>query len=120
MAKRKSKRLQETKSAKLRNAVHRFCAMRWCFLNKEGTSYSLTQDSAIFLDRRSPAYLGGSIQFLLSPPSPERFRELTAAIRKGGTVIDHNSSPWVTDCSRSRWPAIIPAPRYGLWIGRTC
>src|SRR4029077_16897127 len=29
------------------------------FLKKDGSRYSLTQDSAIFLDRRSPAYLGG-------------------------------------------------------------
>ncbi len=62
------------------------------FLNKKGTSYSLTQDSALFLDQRSPAYLGGSIRFLLSPQSLEGFRELTAAVRKGGTVIDHDST----------------------------
>src|SRR5918999_1921968 len=33
------------------------------FLNKEGNRYSLTQDSAVFLDQRSPAYLGGAIEF---------------------------------------------------------
>ncbi len=53
------------------------------FLNKQGASYSLTQDSAIFLDRKSPAYLGGSIQFLLSPQSLEGFRELTGCGPQG-------------------------------------
>src|ERR1700733_11740605 len=28
------------------------------FLTKEGSQYGLTQDSAVFLDRKSPAYLG--------------------------------------------------------------
>jgi len=62
------------------------------FLTKKDSSYGLTQDSAIFLDQHSPAYIGGSIRFLLSPPSLEGFRELTAAVRKGGTAIDHNST----------------------------
>src|SRR4030081_162093 len=37
------------------------------FLNKDGNSYSLTPDSAMFLDRRSPAYLGAAIEFISSP-----------------------------------------------------
>jgi ubiquinone/menaquinone biosynthesis C-methylase UbiE len=84
------------------------------FLNKEGTSYSLTQDSALFLDQRSPAYLGGSIRFLLSPQSLEGFRELTAAVRKGGTVIDHDSTkpehPMWVDFARAMVPLMkMPA-----------
>ena len=84
------------------------------FLNKKGTSYSLTQDSALFLDQRSPAYLGGSIRFLLSPQSLEGFRELTAAVRKGGTVIDHDSTkpehPMWVDFARAMVPLMkMPA-----------
>jgi ubiquinone/menaquinone biosynthesis C-methylase UbiE len=84
------------------------------FLKKDGTSYGLTQDSGIFLDRRSPAYLGGSIQFLLSPPSLEGFRQLTEAVRKGGTVIDHNSTkpehPMWVDFARAMAPMMkMPA-----------
>jgi len=84
------------------------------FLRKNDSSYSLTQDSGIFLDRRSPAYLGGSIQFLLSPPSLAGFRELTAAVRKGGTVIDHNSTkpehPMWVDFARAMAPLMkMPA-----------
>jgi hypothetical protein len=29
------------------------------FLTKDGTQYGLTQDSAVFLNRKSPAYVGG-------------------------------------------------------------
>jgi ubiquinone/menaquinone biosynthesis C-methylase UbiE len=84
------------------------------FLKKEGSRYSLTQDSAIFLDRHSPAYLGGSIQFLLSPASLEGFRELTAAVRKGGTAIEHNSTepehPMWVDFARGMAPLMkMPA-----------
>jgi len=78
------------------------------FLTKTDSNYGLTQDSAIFLDQRSPAYLGGSIRFLLSPPSLEGFRELTAAVRKGGTAIDHNSTkpehPMWVDFARAMAP----------------
>jgi ubiquinone/menaquinone biosynthesis C-methylase UbiE len=84
------------------------------FLNKKGTSYSLTRDSAIFLDRKSPAYIGGSIRFLLSPQSLEGFRELTAAVRKGGTAIDHDSTkpehPMWVDFARAMAPMMkMPA-----------
>lgn len=56
------------------------------FLAKDGDRYSLTPDSAMFLDRRSPAYLGGALEFLLSPMLTEGFKDLAAIIRKGGTV----------------------------------
>jgi SAM-dependent methyltransferase len=56
------------------------------FLAKGGSSYSLTPDSAMFLDRRSPAYLGGAIDFLLSPMLMEPFRDFTEVVRKGGTT----------------------------------
>ncbi len=56
------------------------------FLKKESNRYSLTQDSAVFLDRRSPQYLGGAIGFLLSPMTTERWKDLAEAVRKGGTT----------------------------------
>ena len=37
------------------------------FLTKEDASYRLTPDTAMFLDRRSPAYLGTAERFLSSP-----------------------------------------------------
>ncbi len=57
------------------------------FLTKEGIRYSLTPDSAMFLDKRSPAYLGGATEFLLSPMLTEGFKDFTAAVRKGGTIV---------------------------------
>lgn len=57
------------------------------FLSKENDRYELTPDSAIFLNRNSPAYMGGAIEFLLSPMLTEGFANLTEAVRRGGTVL---------------------------------
>ena len=57
------------------------------FLNKENGGYDLTQDTALFLDRRSPAYMGGALEFLLSPMLTDGFSDLASVVRKGGTVI---------------------------------
>ncbi|MDQ3666407.1 MAG: methyltransferase domain-containing protein [Acidobacteriota bacterium] len=62
------------------------------FLTKEGTSYKLTPESALFLDKRSPAYLGGSLEFLLSPMLTDGFKDLTGAVRKGGTVASEEGT----------------------------
>jgi len=58
------------------------------FLTKEGGAYGLTPDSALFLDRRSPAYVGGAIEFLLADTLRAGFDDLTAVVRKGGTVVN--------------------------------
>lgn len=57
------------------------------FLNKEGNRYALTADSAVFLDKRSPAYLGGTTEFISSPTLTEGFKNFAEAIRKGGTTV---------------------------------
>jgi ubiquinone/menaquinone biosynthesis C-methylase UbiE len=57
------------------------------FLTKQENRYRLTPDSAMFLDRRSPAFIGGATEFLLSPMLTGGFTDLAAAVRKGGTVI---------------------------------
>jgi predicted nicotinamide N-methyase len=56
-------------------------------LTKEDDGYGLTSDSAAFLDKRSPAYMGGAIEFLLSPMLAKGFDNLTEAVRKGGTAL---------------------------------
>ena len=53
------------------------------FLTKEDFRYGVTPDSAMFLDRKSPAYLGGTIDFLLSPVLTAGFKDLTAASFSG-------------------------------------
>src|SRR4051812_33357306 len=61
-------------------------------LTKENNEYALTLDSATFLDKRSPAYLGGTIGFLSSPELLEGSRHMTEAVRKGGTAIDNEGT----------------------------
>lgn len=56
------------------------------FLQKTGDRYALTPDADAFLNRTSPAYLGGVLEFLLAPPIRECFQALTAAVRRGGTA----------------------------------
>jgi ubiquinone/menaquinone biosynthesis C-methylase UbiE len=70
------------------------------FLTKRGTTYSLTADSARFLDRHSPAYVGLAIAFLLTPRLRECHAHLTEAVRRGGTalgegMLDPESPDWV-------------------------
>jgi 2-polyprenyl-3-methyl-5-hydroxy-6-metoxy-1,4-benzoquinol methylase len=72
------------------------------FLAKEEDRYSLTQESAVFLNRRSPAYLGTMTSFLTNESHKKNFEALTAAVRKGGTSVAQgdNTKPndelWVT------------------------
>ena len=57
-------------------------------LTKQGNQYALTLDSSVFLDKRSPAYLGSATEFLCSPMLTEGFKHMTEAVRKGGTAIE--------------------------------
>jgi ubiquinone/menaquinone biosynthesis C-methylase UbiE len=56
-------------------------------LTKQGNQYALTLDSSVFLDKRSPGYLGGAVEFLCSPMLLEGFKHMTEAVRKGGTAV---------------------------------
>ena len=56
------------------------------FLSKAADRYSLTPDSAVFLNRKSPAYLGAAAEFLVSDHLTTAFRDLAEAVRKGGTT----------------------------------
>src|SRR5947207_15292113 len=56
-------------------------------LTKNGEAYGLTPDAAAFLDRRAPAYQGTLTKFLNSPDLMDGFKDLAAAVRKGGTVL---------------------------------
>src|SRR4026208_2274296 len=57
-------------------------------LTKQGDSYALTLDSATFLDKRSPAYLGSATELLCSPMMLENSKHIADAVRKGGTVME--------------------------------
>ncbi len=71
------------------------------FLEKNEGRYSLTRDSAAFLDEKSPAYAGAAAGFLLSPAIRGAFDELAAAARKGGTAQS---------------PEGTMAPEHPVWI----
>lgn len=58
------------------------------FLHKDGNRYSLTPDTAMFLDQRSPAYLGGAVEFMLTQNLTDGFRNLAETVRRGGTLLD--------------------------------
>jgi methyltransferase family protein len=57
------------------------------FLTKEGAHYGLAPDSALFLNRHSPAYVGTAAEFLLTPRLRECHARLTDAVRRGGTAL---------------------------------
>ena len=70
-------------------------------LNKEDGRYALTIDSATFLDKRSPAYIGGATDFMCSEMIMQGAKHMTAAVRKGGTALEdegtvsHENPVWV-------------------------
>ena len=82
------------------------------FLIKQDSTYKLTPDSAAFLNRHSPAYMGSAIEFLLSPMLAQGFYETAAAVRKGGTVSNDTVAPenpiWVK-FARGMAPLMMPA-----------
>ena len=84
------------------------------FLTKDGSSYGLTQDSAFFLDRRSPAFIGSTVEFLVSDQIVEGFKHLAESVRKGGTAIPDSGtlSPehpvWIK-FARAMAPMMYPA-----------
>jgi hypothetical protein len=83
------------------------------FLTKQGDNYSLTLDSATFLDKRSPAYMGTVSKFILSPHIKDNFDRLTETVRNGGYSADTAFEPdhpmWV-EFARSMQPMMaMPA-----------
>ncbi len=60
-------------------------------LTKEGSHYGLAPDSALFLNRHSPAYLGGAVEFLLTARVREGNARLTEAVRGGGTALGNGT-----------------------------
>jgi ubiquinone/menaquinone biosynthesis C-methylase UbiE len=77
------------------------------FLTKQGDDYSLTPDSATFLDKRSPAYMGTVTNFILSAHIREPFERLTETVRNGfyaaDTALEPNHPMWV-EFARSMQP----------------
>jgi 2-polyprenyl-3-methyl-5-hydroxy-6-metoxy-1,4-benzoquinol methylase len=69
------------------------------FLRKAGNSYELTPEAAVFLVRSSPAYLGGTVEFLASPEIVENFAHLAETVRRGtvgerGNTVAEENPVW--------------------------
>lgn len=86
-------------------------------LTKENGRYALTDESALFLDRRSAACIAPVTGFLASTWHKKNIEALTEAVRKGGTAGDQgdNTRPqdelWVA-FARSMVPLTVPAANF--------
>jgi 2-polyprenyl-3-methyl-5-hydroxy-6-metoxy-1,4-benzoquinol methylase len=86
-------------------------------LGKNDGRFHLTPDSAAFLDRRSPAYMGGILQFINSRELMRGYDDLTETVRRGRTllegagVVDPEDEVWI-DFARSMVPIIMPAAEH--------
>jgi len=71
------------------------------FLSKADGRYRLSPEASMFLDERSPAYLGAATEFLCSPEHQARFSDLAGAVRAGGapqngdSVLEPEHDAWV-------------------------
>ena len=70
-------------------------------LAQESGQYTLTPDTAMYLDSRSPAYLGGAADFLLAPMMAGAYNNIAGAVRKGGTLMSEQGTV---------------APEHPLWV----
>ena len=61
------------------------------FLTKQDSVYGLTPDAAVFLDKKSPAYIGSIAFFLVHPVHMANYMDVTGAVRKGGAVSEHGN-----------------------------
>jgi 2-polyprenyl-3-methyl-5-hydroxy-6-metoxy-1,4-benzoquinol methylase len=93
------------------------------FLNKQGNDYSLTSDSAVFLNRHSPGYVGSISRFLGNVEGLEAFKDIAAIVRKGGTVmgqegLESTENPVWVEFARSMAPlTTMPAQLIAELIG---
>lgn len=93
------------------------------FLTKTNSQYGLAPDAAVFLDRRSPAYMGSVADFLGTSELLNAFQHLTDAVRKGGTVlsdegtVSYDNPVWV-QFARSMAPMMkMPAEGISKLVG---
>ena len=93
------------------------------FLTKAEGGYSLTDSSATFLDKNSPAYIGSIVNFLLDPALMRGFEDLTGAVKKGGTMVseegsvDPESPMWVKFANAMMPMMVLPAQAIAEKLG---
>ena len=94
------------------------------FLTKNGPQYGLAADSAVFLDRNSPAYIGAASEFLIDESQRTgAYDLLTEAVRKGGAAfseegtVSRENPIWLT-FARTMAPLMaMPAELLALRMG---
>ena len=82
------------------------------FLTKSGDRYALTPDSAVFLNRKSPAYAGRTLDFMLADELKEKWTHLTDSARKGGAHSQNSTTstenPIWLSFARTMGPLMFP------------
>jgi 2-polyprenyl-3-methyl-5-hydroxy-6-metoxy-1,4-benzoquinol methylase len=68
-------------------------------LTKDANQYALSLDAAMFLDRRSPAFIGAALEFLASPQQIAYTAEATKVVRAGTTGSPASMAP-----EHDMWP----------------
>lgn len=93
------------------------------FLRKHDGHYSLAPETGIFLDKRSPAYMGSVAGFLAHDMMRKNFSDVAALVRNGGAVFHEMLGPddpiWV-EFARSMAPMMgVPAEILALQVAGT-
>jgi 2-polyprenyl-3-methyl-5-hydroxy-6-metoxy-1,4-benzoquinol methylase len=100
------------------------------FLTKQSEKYGLSQESAIFLNRHSPACMAAMTGFLTTDLMIKKFSSLTDSVKKGGSAAEHgdnlepNDDMWVA-FARSMGPLTTPSANFiaqltGMPQGKAC
>jgi O-methyltransferase/methyltransferase family protein len=94
------------------------------FLTKRGTEYGLAPDTAVFLNRHSPAYVGAASEFLVDElQRTGAFDLLTDAVRKGGAAysdegtVSRENPAWLTFARTMAPLAAMPAELLATRLG---
>ena len=82
-------------------------------VTKDGGRYRLPPDSMAFLSKRSPIYLGGTMDFLASDAITRNFDTLADTIRRGsvsdaGNIVGLAQDHWV-NFAKAMVPMMMPA-----------
>jgi 2-polyprenyl-3-methyl-5-hydroxy-6-metoxy-1,4-benzoquinol methylase len=84
------------------------------FLSKDAGKYRLTAESELFLNQKSPAYIGGAVGFLCGPAETAAMQNLTSTIRDGKPAVTPalaaDAEMWVS-FARNMMPLIAPGAR---------
>lgn len=73
------------------------------FLSKTGSAYGLVPESAVFLNKREPSYIGAAATFLVDDiQASGAYKDFTGAVKKGGSVfsdegtVSYDNPIWVS------------------------